>query len=88
MERIGAPAKGLPALEWLLWTQPVAPSSPACRYAAEVAADIAREAAALAAAFDALAAQDWDEARAGSGRACARWRCNPRPHPRRRRARG
>jgi predicted lipoprotein len=25
MERIGTPAKGLPALEWLLWTQPVAP---------------------------------------------------------------
>ena len=44
MERIGTPAKGLPALEWLLWTQPVAPGSAACRYAAEVALDIEREA--------------------------------------------
>jgi hypothetical protein len=48
MELIGTPAKGLPALEWLLWTQPVRPGSPACGYAVQVAADIHREAEALA----------------------------------------
>ncbi len=57
MELIGTPAKGLPALEWLLWSQPVAPSTPACRYAVQVAADISREAAALSASFGELAAR-------------------------------
>ncbi len=50
MELIGTPAKGLPALEWLLWSQPAAPSTPACDYAAQVAIDLRREAEALAAA--------------------------------------
>lgn len=62
MERIGTPAKGLPALEWLLWTQPVAPGSAACRYAAELALDIEREAVALQRDFTALAASDWSNA--------------------------
>ncbi len=53
MERVGTPAKGLPALEWLLWTRPVAPGTPACRYAVEVARDIQREAQALQQAFGA-----------------------------------
>lgn len=51
MELVGTPAKGLPALEWLLWTQPVAPQTPACAFAVEVAADIGREAQALANGF-------------------------------------
>jgi hypothetical protein len=51
MELIGTPAKGLPALEWLLWVQPVQPASPECRYAVQVAAEIEREAAALDAAY-------------------------------------
>lgn len=50
MELIGTPAKGLPALEWLLWTRPVAPGKPACLYAVRVAEDIRREADALVAA--------------------------------------
>jgi len=50
MERIGTPAKGLPALEWLLWVKPARPASPECRYAVQVAAEIAREADALAGA--------------------------------------
>lgn len=50
MELIGTPAKGLPALEWLLWVKPVQPGSAECRYAAQVAAEIEREAAALSAA--------------------------------------
>ena len=58
-ERIGTPAKGLPALEWLLWTQPVAPGTPACGYAVEVALDIEREAVAVASAFDTAAGTDW-----------------------------
>jgi uncharacterized protein len=50
MELIGTPAKGLPALEWLLWVKPIQPASAECRYAVQVAAEIGREAAALAAA--------------------------------------
>jgi hypothetical protein len=57
MELVGTPAKGLPALEWLLWTRPVAPDTPACRYAVQVAADVSREAAALATGFNELAAR-------------------------------
>jgi hypothetical protein len=48
MELIGTPAKGLPALEWLLWTKPVQPASPACGYAVRVAEEVHREAQALA----------------------------------------
>ncbi|MBV7543709.1 imelysin family protein [Acidovorax sp. sic0104] len=58
-ERIGTPAKGLPALEWLLWTRPAQPGSPACSYAHEVAQDVARESAALTKAFTDAAATDW-----------------------------
>ena len=58
-ERVGTPAKGLPALEWLLWTQPAAPQSPACSYAQEVALDVAREASALQSAYTQAAATDW-----------------------------
>lgn len=58
-ERIGTPAKGLPALEWLLWTRPATPQSPACRYAQEVALDVEREAHALQAAYALAATTDW-----------------------------
>ncbi|MGA0570856.1 imelysin family protein [Variovorax sp. VNK109] len=61
MERIGTPAKGLPALEWLLWTKPITPASPACRYAQMVVAEVQTEAQALASGFAALAARDWSE---------------------------
>lgn len=67
MESIGTPAKGLPALEWLLWTQPIAPATPACRYAVQVAADIQREADALAKAFSELAARAPGEAEESQG---------------------
>ena len=51
LERIGAPARGFPALEWLLWSQPVpAPQTSACDYAQLLGADIEREAQALDAA--------------------------------------
>lgn len=54
LERIGTPAKGLPALEWLLWSAPL--SAPACRYAALLADQVLAEARALQQAFAALAA--------------------------------
>lgn len=48
MERIGAPARGFPSLELLLWpAQPLKPGSPECAYASMLAADIGREALAL-----------------------------------------
>lgn len=55
MERIGAPAKGLPALEWLLWPGALQPATPACAYAVQVAADIERMALALRQDSDAQA---------------------------------
>ncbi len=61
MELVGGPAKGFGTLEWLLWTRPASPDTPACAYAVEVAADIAREATALATAFAELAAREWEE---------------------------
>lgn len=59
LERVGTPAKGFPALEWLLWTRPAAPATPACRYAVLVAHEIDAEAQALAKAFDELAQRPW-----------------------------
>lgn len=59
MERIGTPAKGLPALEWLLWSAQPVPQTPACRYTQQVAQELAREAATLAAGFDTQARTDW-----------------------------
>ncbi len=78
MERVGTPAKGLPALEWLLWTRPIAPESAACRYAVQVALDVEREAVALQSAFKALAQSDWteldpDKAAAGMSELVNQW---------------
>lgn len=61
MERIGAPAKGFPALEHLLWTQPAAPQTPACAYAVLAAEEIAAELGILEQGFARLAGQDWSE---------------------------
>ncbi len=63
LRQVGTPAKGLPALEWLLWSQPAAAGSPACAYAVEVAADLAREARALAGAVAESAAEEWEPER-------------------------
>jgi len=67
MESIGTPAKGLPALEWLLWTQPIGPATPACRYAVQVAADIQREADTLTKAFKELAERPPGQAEESQG---------------------
>ncbi|QTD47281.1 imelysin family protein [Ottowia testudinis] len=58
MERVGTPAKGLPALEWLLWQASLAPATPECAYAVQVAADIGREAVQLNTAADAAASAE------------------------------
>lgn len=68
LERIGTPAKGLPALEWLLWTREMTPA--AWAYAVELAAEIELEATALQTEFRALAerdAADWTEVLAIAG---------------------
>ncbi|MEY2874836.1 MAG: hypothetical protein RLZZ373_2207 [Pseudomonadota bacterium] len=54
LERIGSPAKGLPALEWLLWS-PAAPRDAVavCPYAVALADDLVREATAVEAAWQA-----------------------------------
>ncbi len=51
LARVGAPALGLPALEWLLWRAPARDAAPTCAYARRVAAHLAAEADALAAAY-------------------------------------
>ncbi|MBN8487396.1 MAG: hypothetical protein J0M20_06700 [Burkholderiales bacterium] len=51
-QRLGSAARGLPALEWLLWSaQAPGPSPGVCRYSALVAQDLLAEADALDAAF-------------------------------------
>ncbi len=73
MELVGTPAKGLPALEWLLWTRPVRPATPACAYAGEVAQDIAREASALLQAETSAAAVNWDDDDEAASKGLAEW---------------
>jgi hypothetical protein len=60
MARVGAPAKGLPALEWLLWAQPNAPRVLTCAYARETALDVWREAKALSEEWSNLANRSRD----------------------------
>lgn len=61
LERIGTPAKGLPALEWLLWGQPARADSPHCRYARQLALEVEGEGRALQQAFGLALQQGWDE---------------------------
>nr|WP_315429284.1 imelysin family protein [uncultured Albidiferax sp.] len=61
MDAIRAPAKGLPALEWLLWPGQLRPQTPACHYAEQVAADILAEALALQNAYASALQADWDD---------------------------
>ena len=61
LDTVGAPARGLPALEWLLWTRPVRPGSAECRYAALLGRDVLAEAQALRQGFEAAAARPWRE---------------------------
>lgn len=61
MELVGSAAKGLGALEWLLWA-PAAPRHDVARaYAMEVARDIQREADAVVDAFASMAEREMDD---------------------------
>lgn len=71
LERVGAPAKGLPALEALLWPQP--PQGAACAYAALLAQDIVLEATAVREGFEASANVDRDEDGEGSSALAGEW---------------
>jgi hypothetical protein len=75
MERIGAPAKGFEALEWLLWPDAPAPQSVRCNYALAVAAHLARESGALADAFalDARVEPEPEQAEAAFAEAINQW---------------
>jgi predicted lipoprotein len=66
MELVGTPAKGLPALEWLLWVKPMQPASAECRYALLLAEEIEREALALNVAYKKAAIQELDKAAANA----------------------
>ena len=59
LERVGAPAKGLPAIEYLLW--PKQPDAAQCAYAALLAQECAVEGQAILAGFKALAAREWED---------------------------
>ncbi len=85
MDRVGAQARGLPAMEYLLWKKPAAPRTPACAYLATLARDLRDEAHELARDFAAEAAAARDAAQAAawfntyvnqwlSGMARLRWR--------------
>ncbi len=69
MERIGTPAKGLPALEHLLWSTPAefAREPALWHYLKSASADLAREAQALSEACTALATTDPDEETVAAG---------------------
>jgi len=64
MDRIGTPAKGFPALEWLLWIKRMQPASGECRYAVQVAMEIEREAQFMEKGFREAAAGKLDPAAA------------------------
>ncbi|HEV8688995.1 MAG TPA: imelysin family protein, partial [Ideonella sp.] len=51
MDRVGAQARGLPAIEYLLWKKPAAPRTPACAYLVVLARDTRDEARELALAY-------------------------------------
>ncbi|HEX5686837.1 MAG TPA: imelysin family protein [Ideonella sp.] len=51
MDRVGAQARGLPAMEYLLWKKPAAPRTPACAYLVVLARDLRDEARELALAY-------------------------------------
>lgn len=56
MDRIGAQARGLPAMEYLLWKKPAAPRTPTCAYLSVLARDLRDEAHELQKAYDSQAA--------------------------------
>jgi hypothetical protein len=85
MDRVGAQARGLSAMEHLLWTRPAAPATPACAYLVALAGDARNESDGLAREFAEGARRPMSDAEAGlwlneyvnqwlSGMARLRWR--------------
>lgn len=70
MATVGTPAKGFPAMDWLL-SQPADPA--ACPYLTLIAEGIAAEATALRTGVDALAARDWTSDEDAARKAFAEW---------------
>nr|WP_316641878.1 imelysin family protein [uncultured Roseateles sp.] len=64
MDQIGSPAKGLPALEWLLWAGATPLDAASCRYAQQAAAAVAAEAQLLQRAYELALARGWDDGEA------------------------
>jgi predicted lipoprotein len=56
MDRVGAQARGLPAMEYMLWKKPATPHTPACSYLVVLARDARDEARELALAYASEAA--------------------------------
>lgn len=77
MERVGTPAKGLPAMEWLLtqWSEPGRgqPTARDCRFASLIAQGITEEARALDGEFAILATKDWTASPEDATAAMAEW---------------
>lgn len=63
LDEIGSPAKGLPALEWLLWRHP-GQTAEDCRYRSLVAKAVTAEARVLVQAYEKALADGWDESAA------------------------
>lgn len=61
MERIGSPAKGLAALEWLLWSADAPRDAAARAYRLELAHDLRREADAVVSELEATASAEPDD---------------------------
>ncbi len=79
METVGTPAKGLPALEYLLaaWSQPGPSETPLtsgnCRFAELVAQGIVVEARALNAKLTVMATRDWQASPEATANAMGEW---------------
>jgi uncharacterized protein len=77
MERVGTPAKGLPAMDWMLaqWAAPGQgkPSARDCRFMGLVAQGIAEEALALDGAFVTLTSKGWADSPDEAKAAMAEW---------------
>jgi predicted lipoprotein len=79
METVGTPAKGLPAVEYLLlaWSKPdrspTGPAPDSCRFAELVTEGIVAEARVLNADLAALAAHDWQASPEATAAAMSEW---------------
>ena len=66
MSRVGAQARGLQAIEWLLWTHPAVAATPDCQYLMAMTSDVADEARGLDVDFTALASSAQNDAQSAA----------------------